>query len=367
MSSVDPNAGGEPHERSAPSLRHPRWNRWLVVAVAVLGLTLVGLLLRPFLAPRPAPPTPDAAPTYPRFAKDDVYSVDLRNAPIDARSRDMVKRLVTDVKSRYNGVATFNAHAYGVHLYRATPATPKVRVGYRDCNKEGYVPDGLYSGAAHFADVPIPAGAVPAKGTDAQLSIWAPHEDKLWEFWAMERRDDGTWHACWGGRLDDVSSNPGFFPPPFGVNASGLVMTGSMVSVADARDLRIDHAVGLAIPRPADDFVYPAQRTDGRDTHPLALPEGARLRLDPDVDVDALPLTPVAKAIARAAQRYGLIVTDRSDGVSIICEGGHDELRRTGADPWKAVLGSTPSYEVMRNFPWDRVQVVRLGYGAPGS
>lgn len=300
-------------------------------------------------------------PTYPTFAPDNVYAVDISQAPVDQRSAGMIEHLTAEVASRYNGVATFNVEAYGVNLFEATPQTPKVQVVYRDCGKRGYVPEGLYDGAKHFVDVPIPPQAVPMDGEDGQLSVWAPHEDRLWEFWVARKLGD-TWEACWGGRIDNVSKNRGYFEPPFGVNASGLVMTESMVTVAEAQSGRIEHAVALAIPAPADYFVYPAQRTDGGSGESKAIPEGARLRLDPALDVDSLTMTPVAKAIAHAAQRYGFIVTDRSGGVSVIAEGGAAHRLRTGSDPWKAILNGTPTYEVLAGFPWDRLQVISLGY-----
>ena len=42
------------------------------------------------------------------------------------------------------------------------------------------------------------------------------------------------------------------------------------------------------------------------------MPQGAHLRLDPAVDVDSLGLHPVARMLAEAAQRYGVIVRDRT-------------------------------------------------------
>lgn len=347
--------------------RAGRGRQWLAAFAVVCLAVSAGLVGWAFLHRKePGPPgAGQRAPrSYPRFAPGNVYDVDLSSAPLDAKSATMVRGLAAAVRSRYNGVATVNAYADGVQLFVSTPDTPKVQVVYRDCGRRGYVPDGLYDGRRHFVDVPIPLDAEPMPGDDGQLSVWAPHEDRLWEFWVARKRGD-TWEACWGGRVDRVSENAGRFEPPFGVNASGLVMSGSMISVQEAQAGRIEHAMGLAIPQPANYFVYPAQRTDGVDSSPAAIPEGARLRLDPALDVDTLGLTPLAAAIARAAQTYGFIVTDRSGGVSVICEGGTAEAQRTGADPWQEVLQGTPPYEVMRGFPWDRMQVVELGYGRP--
>ena len=36
-----------------------------------------------------------------------------------------------------------------------------------------------------FAAVPIPAGAKPGTGSDAEMTVWQPATDKLWEFFHM--------------------------------------------------------------------------------------------------------------------------------------------------------------------------------------
>ena len=84
---------------------------------------------------------------------------------------------------------------------------------------------------------------------------------------------------------------------------------------------RIDHALAINLPAPrAGMFAWPAQRTDGTGP-PTALPEGARLRLDPTVDVSSLHLPKLTRMIALAAQRYGLVVRDQTHhGISLFGE-----------------------------------------------
>ena len=68
------------------------------------------------------------------------------------------------------------------------------------------------------------------------------------------------------------------------------------------------------------------------------------------------------RMIAEAAQTYGFIVSDTSGAVAVITESGAREAAVTGVDPWKELLGM-PSYDVLKGFPWDRVQVVERDYG----
>ncbi len=114
-------------------------------------------------------------------------------------------------------------------------------------------------------------------------------------------------------------------------------------------------------------FSYPAQRSDGYNPTrvPGRIPEGTRLRLDAAVNIDALHLHPLATMIARAAQTYGFIVTDKSGAVAVLAESGAPTQARTGTDPWTALLDGTPNYLVMSGFPWDKLQALPHNYGKP--
>src|SRR5205085_4718739 len=61
-----------------------------------------------------------------------------------------------------------------------------------------------------FRSVPIPSYAQPEPDTDASMAIYQPSTDTMWEFWRMSRQTDG-WHAAWGGRMENVSTDPGYY------------------------------------------------------------------------------------------------------------------------------------------------------------
>jgi hypothetical protein len=120
---------------------------------------------------------------------------------------------------------------------------------------------------------------------------------------------------------------------------------------------RIDHALAINLPAPRSGvFAWPAQRTDG--TGPAtALPEGARLRLDPTLDVSTLHLPKLTRIIARAAQRYGFVVRDQTHhGISLFGEVPTHASRREYQRYFK---GRTPA-QLLANFPWDRLQVLAM-------
>ena len=303
---------------------------------------------------------------YP-FGTRNVFRTDISSAPVAAGSAAKVGLLASTVSDRYGGVAAFNVHQYNVNYYVAPAGTPKVDLAFNDCQGKGEVPAGLTGPGGQFTGVPIPAAAVSAGGEDKELTIYSPETDTLWEFWVANRDASGRWSACWGGRLDAVSTSYGFFSDGFGASASGLAIAAGMVGLADVRAGRIDHALTLAIPGPAawPAMSWPAQRSDGGNTDPNAIPEGTRLRLDPSVDVDSLGLHPVAAMVAKAAQQYGFIVTDQSGAVSVSTESGAAEAAVTGVDPWEGILGGTPDYLVMQHFPWHSLQVLPADHGKP--
>jgi hypothetical protein len=330
------------------------------------GLSLVAAALTSCATssePRPS------APAEGVFGPTSEWRRDVTDAPLHPRSAQLVAGLAQQVEQHY-GTAALNVWDYNTSFYSVAPGTERVDVAFDDCQDKGYVPEQLYGDehGGHFEDVPIPPGAVPAEGTDAQLTVHDPQTDQLWEFWVASEGPDG-WSACWGGRIDDVSRSPGFFPDGMGSAATGLATSGGMIRIAEAERGRIDHALSLAVVDAAsfEQFSWPAQRSDGHDPEglPDRLPEGLRLRLDPAVDVDALGLHPLAAAVARAAQQYGFIITDKAGAVSVVTESGAGVEAATGTDPWVELLGGTPAHEVMQGFPWDRMQALPVDHGRP--
>lgn len=312
-----------------------------------------------------APGAPGSAADHPSAwfgpAPGNPFLLDVSGAPVDPASADQMATLRSQLAANH-GLAIINTSEFTVSYAVAPPGTPTYRVGFEDCQRKGYRPAGLYDGPRYFEEVPIPAGALPAQGTDKHLAIWSPHTRRLWEFWVMKRGADRSWTACWGGRIDDPSRSGGAFPVPYGASASGLSAVGTMITVDEARRGRIEHAVGLhltAIAVPGRTLA-PATRSDGTDASPAAIPMGARLRLDPQLDVATLPITPLAKAVARAAQRYGFIVTETSGRVSLPIETGpRGGPGDASANPWTEVLGDLPDYLQLKGFPWDAVRVVQ--------
>jgi hypothetical protein len=358
-------------------------SRALLLAVCVASLAATGCSVDDPQAHHPAQPghsTDERPPATTRaataaaqrriapaagvFGNTSVWRRRVTNAPVGPVSAQQIEGLTRRLAGLYGGIAALNVYQYGVSWVTVPANQPRDAVHWDDCQGKGQTPAGLFGHGGQFQSVPIPHDVAPMPGTDGSLTVYEPATDKLWDFWRAHRDADG-WHACWGGRIDRVSRSPGWFPFPYGASASGLAYEAGCVSINDVRSGVIRHAVALQVPsdQVASNPVWPATRSDGENTAPEGIPEGARMRLDPSVNVDNLHLTPIGAMVARAAQKYGFIVTDRSGTLSVPAEYPGVYKATAGVDPWVQLLKGMQPWAVLEGFPWDRVQVLKPGWG----
>jgi hypothetical protein len=361
-------AGGmnrSPAQRPLPTQRGPRRTRRRRAASAavMISLGVVATTVGP-LAARAADPSSVPMPQAGVFNPYSQWHLNVAGSPLADRSPEMARGLAAQVQ-KYYGSATINIDTYSTTFYTATSTTPRTDVAYNDCHGLGFFPPELKDS---FLSVPIPANAVPVGGTDAEMTIWDPRNDKLWEFWRLAKTSTG-WSACYGGRIDSVSRNPGYFPRRTGATATSLPNAGGMIGIREAQAGVITHALSLQLvdTERAGVYSYPAQRSDGYnpDAAPDRIAEGTRLRLDPTIDVTTLNLPPLAAMVARAAQRFGFIVTDKGGAVAVLAESGIPAQRATGVNPWTKLLNGQSRNTILKDFPWQHVQVLPKDWAKP--
>ena len=309
----------------------------------------IGLLLAP---PSFAAITPPDQPTR-WFAADSFWNTPLAdNAPLDARSAAWTSHLVTKVATNGRWI---NTTSYSAPIY-TVPADQKlvqVKIDW---------PTALYG--AEFAAVPVPDGLHPAVGTDGRAVIYQPSTDTLWEFWQMRISPlDGMWHANTAGKVIHVSDDhTGLFAPtpyaePYGAAASQIPVTPGLITPDELKNGAINHVVSLAIPHPLHFFwwSWPATRSDGDSFDWYDVPEGARFRLPPYLDLTKLGLTPAGLTIARAVKRYGMVVSDMSTTVHFYAQ----DPVNLGSDPYPALFAGKSPDAVLANFPWSSLQALQ--------
>jgi hypothetical protein len=258
----------------------------------------------------------------------------------------------------------------GANVYAVGPDQPTVPVLLDDTT--GSVRGALQ---AAFMAVPIPAGAQPGNDADAQLTVWQPSTDKLWEFFHMRLQFDG-WHAGWGGAIQHVSQSPGYFDAAswpgasttWGATASSLPQSAGVITLADVERGQIDHALAVNLPYPCQRiYSWPAQRTDGAGTASDCIPEGAHLRLDPRLDIPALHLPRLVQMMAQAAQTYGIIVRDQTKWAigfwiqAPAAAGAGNQFYDSGGQPSATgpFQGRWPN-QLMGYFPWSALEVLQM-------
>ena len=303
------------------------------------------------------------------FPADSAWNTPLpADMPLDEASDLIVSELQRQVKV---ASPTINVGRFSTPIYTVPRSQKRVR----------YVLDRDESFAERvkrkFAPgVPIPEGARPSRGSDGQMTIWQPSTDTLWELYKA-KLVGGVWHGRWGAVMRNVSKNPGAFPREssgayISTTASGLPLVGGLITLADLERGRIDHALELAVPHArAGVTSHPARITDGNASGAESIPEGARFRLAADLDLQALDLSPLARMLAEAAQRYGIIVNDQAGAMSFR---GQDPAG--GSDAWQRALDGDAAFEVAARFPWHKLELtemvlaggsVRRKYALPGG
>ena len=65
-------------------------------------------------------------------------------------------------------------------------------------------------------------------------------------------QEPDSWHARWGGEMDNVSTNPGYFTHAgqtnnWGATATGLPLLGGLITVADLQRGYINHALAISL------------------------------------------------------------------------------------------------------------------------
>jgi hypothetical protein len=226
------------------------------------------------------------------------------------------------------------------------------------------VPIGVNPGCNDFRSntgsaLPIPSDAYRylTGSTDNPLILFQPSTLTEWELWQATYRN-GSWSACWGGRISDLAGSAGLFHEPYGMAASGLSYLATMVTEADVASGAIDHPLAVILPLCNPSLVAPATRTDcnGRKGEPS---EGTRFRLPSDLAMPA-GLTPFAQMVFRTLQDYGAYVVDHAGAVMISAESPADWSLsgHTGPNPMVTSWAGHPEYTVLNGIPWSQMQVV---------
>jgi hypothetical protein len=286
---------------------------------------------------------------------------------LDPNSAKLVRELASEAARPVGGGGPFlDATSESTPIYSVSAHQPTVRVALLAYTALG-APAPPSALSAAWSAVPLPSDAQHAYGSQACLVVWQPSTDRLWEFRGLHRGAHG-WSAASGGAMEHVSSNPGVYGPrawpgassQWGATGSSLSIVGGLMTFKDLARRRIPHALAMAVPEVRRGvYTAPAGRSEGTSSSPLSLPAGARLRLDPRLNLRTLHVTRLVREMAEAAQKYGIVVRGWAPQVTLYAQ---DPLS-LDTDPYIGQPGYSeahPPDELLKGFPWRRLQLLEM-------
>ncbi|MGD9622061.1 MAG: hypothetical protein AB7G47_12800 [Mycolicibacterium sp.] len=199
----------------------------------------------------------------------------------------------------------------------------------------------------------IPQGAEPNSGSDGALVTLHEPSGTIYEFWQAEE-DGGQWSASWGA-VNSLHGS-GWGGSATGAGASRLA---GVIRIGEIAAGHIPHALALQTNNACPTFRPPALKSDGTSLREDCIPHGARLQLDPALDLSALGLTPGELAVAIAMQRYGGYVMDVGGApLSVSFELDTHAAPDSIGVTYEAA-GFRGDYDAMENIPWELLRVLK--------
>ena len=202
--------------------------------------------------------------------------------------------------------------------------------------------------------MPIPDIAAPDSKEDGHLVVIDRPAGCVYELWQAVPTGQ-TWTASWVNATP--VDGPGVYPDGFAARGAGISAAAGLIWPQELAAGRIDHALLFAYrDTRKDGIVPPATTTDGRTGPDIAgLPAGARLRLDPSVNVDTLGLTAEQRTIAVALQKYGMILGDTSGGFTLYAAAPQSYVTFPYPLSW-----ANERWATIKAIPFDKMQVLSL-------
>ncbi|MCO5120096.1 MAG: hypothetical protein M9951_10750 [Burkholderiaceae bacterium] len=256
------------------------------------------------------------------FAADSPWNQPI---PSNATYRSSDPRTTSLRSSSPFGVNTSNWTIWVWHA-KATDPTVTINVSVRHLTS---------SGNANAGDVTIrmPVDAHPDPANDSHMVVIDPDGKHAHEFWYVKKGGSSYTAVSYAkvpldGSGVNISGyaahNPDYFTYGWGATrAYGGSQLGGLIRKGEATQGPIEHAIAVAIPARylGGRAVWPATSDDQSSDYAGVIPMGTRFAIPPDINLDSLGLSPAHLRLARALQKYGLIVVDKSGSPCMYAEG----------------------------------------------
>ncbi|MGH8913988.1 MAG: S-layer homology domain-containing protein [Acidimicrobiia bacterium] len=274
------------------------------------------------------------------WSSDSPFNTPIPDNPrLDPKSTTMTAHLSTQV--------VFDLYEFGIAIQKVDGSTPRTDVyclaDWGDCPTDSLNP------------IPMPTDLKPPPGSDGNTAIVDWSRRLAISLHKPQANSDGSWSATWV----TVADLNGSGVPPEGGNGSGASHLAGVVELDEIAGGHIDHALVFSTDIACKDVRrYPARKTDGESTLPECVPEGARIQLDPSIDVDQLAVPEGVKTVARALQVYGAYAVDRGGAPIALYFQVAPDARDGFPGRVYDEAGLTKDYFSTDAVPWQRIRVL---------
>ena len=260
------------------------------------------------------------------------------------------------IDSNSSGMIAYAIGAYGSRAVLSNDNAWGIGYIYADANSKTYTVACTMYCTGDTVAFPIPSGAKPSTGSDHHLAVINGNQElDMWDATYDAGKD--SWSA--GVRTVTSITGSGANCPPgqhcLGAVAAGFAMLGGSLRPEEIAQGHIDHALALLTPATRSGYIAcPATGSDGKSINANAIPEGARVQLDPAFNVDAQSWTAWQKTIAHALQTYGAYVVDTGGAMALY---GVTDMNQ-GNVTWSSVgMSKAPSLSFL---PWNSFRVLQI-------
>jgi hypothetical protein len=268
----------------------------LLVGWAALA-ALLALVVIPALGS--AHPLP-AAPNCPMFPPNNPWNERVDQLPVAKDSAKLIASIGLNDPVHPDFGTVWDGAPNGIPYVVVSGRTRRVPVRFQ------------YASESNRGPYPIPSDA-PIEGgrgsTGDRHVIVVDRATCLdYELFAAYPHDGGAYWTAGSGAIFNLRSNRLRPAGWTSADAAGLPILPGLARYDDVARGSIDHALRFTAPCTARAYVYPARHyapSCGGGTRP---PMGLRVRLKASVDISVLPYQ--ARVVARALNRYGMILAD---------------------------------------------------------
>lgn len=234
------------------------------------------------------------------FPKNNIWNTPLDTMPIHQKSQEYINTIGANLSLRSDfGSGLWNDAPIGIPYVLVNGSQNKQTVTFE------------YSEESDKSGYPIPEnppieGGINSTG-DRHIIIIDTSNCKLYELYGAYQNNDKSWRAG-SGAIFDLNSNILRTETWTSADAAGLPIFPGLVRYEEVANGEINHLIRFTVPKTQGAYLWPARHYASSIKDLNYPPMGIVMRLKSTFDISKL--SPQAKVIAKALQKYGMILAD---------------------------------------------------------